>query len=250
VPRRGVPPPLRSASAVSHDLDGLLLPGPGGVFRPLTPMRFWAPLPRSNPDRVDPRAAVSGCGGRAFGTRRSRLVPCGRRTRPKPRHRPRLEPPLRSLARPLRRPDPLLRFASPVVGPPSGHPDVRLPASRLQAAPSGFPRPSRPLLVVAAASCPDPFGLAPLQGLPSSHCPGLPPACYRGRRPVPPGTNRLRPRERGLLRSACAPDRRASRRPGRSRLPASPIVVRSSLPRRVWRVFFRWVPAPRTRMKL
>jgi hypothetical protein len=108
VPRRGVPPPLRSAFAVSHDPGGLLLPGPCGVFRPLTPMRFGAPSPRFVPDRVDPKVAVSWRGGRAFGTRRSRLVPCGRRTRPKPRHRPRMEPPLQPLTRPLRRPDPLL----------------------------------------------------------------------------------------------------------------------------------------------
>jgi len=32
-PRRGVPRPLRSASVVSHDLDGLLLPEPCDVFR-------------------------------------------------------------------------------------------------------------------------------------------------------------------------------------------------------------------------
>lgn len=120
--------------------------------------------------------------------------------------------------------------AAPNIDPPSGCPDVRLPVSRLQVAPSGLPRPSRPFLVAAAASCHDPFGSAPLQGLPSSHCPGLPPACYRGRRPVPPGTNRHSPRERVLLRSACAPDRCTSRRRGRSRLPASPAVFRPSRP--------------------
>jgi hypothetical protein len=45
-PRRQVPPWLRSASAVSHDLDGLLLSGPGDLFQPLTPMGFGLPLPR------------------------------------------------------------------------------------------------------------------------------------------------------------------------------------------------------------
>ncbi len=44
-PRRGVPRPLRSASAVSHDLDGLLPPGPGDLFQPLTPMGFVLPAP-------------------------------------------------------------------------------------------------------------------------------------------------------------------------------------------------------------
>lgn len=124
VPRRGVPPPLRSASAVSHDLGGLFLPGPGGVFRPLTPMRFKAPSPRfdARPRRPEGRR-VSRRGGRAFGTRNSWLAPCGRRTRPEPRHRPRMEPPLRPLTRPLRRPDPLMR--SP------GRPSARHPVARM-----------------------------------------------------------------------------------------------------------------------
>jgi hypothetical protein len=45
-PRRGLPTPLRSAFAVSHDLDGLLLLEPCGVFHPLTPLRFAFPAPR------------------------------------------------------------------------------------------------------------------------------------------------------------------------------------------------------------
>jgi hypothetical protein len=43
LPRRGIPVPRRSASAVSHGPDGLLLPEPGGVFRPLTPLGFASP---------------------------------------------------------------------------------------------------------------------------------------------------------------------------------------------------------------
>jgi hypothetical protein len=89
VPRRGVPTPLRSASAVSHDLDGLLLPGPCGVFRPHTPMGSGVPVPRSVPVHAGPRAVASRRGGRAFCTRRSRSVPCGRRARPRPCRRPR-----------------------------------------------------------------------------------------------------------------------------------------------------------------
>jgi hypothetical protein len=43
LPRRGLPHPLRSVFAVFHDLDGLRLPEPCGVFQPLTPMRFASP---------------------------------------------------------------------------------------------------------------------------------------------------------------------------------------------------------------
>lgn len=37
-PRRGFPHPLRSALVVFHDLDGLLLLVPCGLFQPLTPL--------------------------------------------------------------------------------------------------------------------------------------------------------------------------------------------------------------------
>jgi len=46
-PRRGLPHPLRSAFAVSHDPDGLSLSMPCGVFQPLTPMGFVSPAPSS-----------------------------------------------------------------------------------------------------------------------------------------------------------------------------------------------------------
>jgi hypothetical protein len=67
VPRRGIPLPRRSASAVSHDPGGLLLLGPGGVFRPLTPLGFVplaSPLAPSRPSRpcgrtVGPRGVGS-----------------------------------------------------------------------------------------------------------------------------------------------------------------------------------------------
>jgi hypothetical protein len=45
VPRRGLPHPLRSAFAVFHDLDGLLLLGPCELSHPLTPMGFGSLLP-------------------------------------------------------------------------------------------------------------------------------------------------------------------------------------------------------------
>jgi hypothetical protein len=44
-PRRGLPHPLRSASAVFHDLDGLLLLGPWNLFQLHTPMGFGLPAP-------------------------------------------------------------------------------------------------------------------------------------------------------------------------------------------------------------
>lgn len=77
VPRRGLPPPRRSASAVSRGPGGLLLPRPCGVFRPLTPMGLVFPVPRGGSGRVGPRTAASGRGGRAFGARSSRSIPCG-----------------------------------------------------------------------------------------------------------------------------------------------------------------------------
>jgi hypothetical protein len=40
-PRCGLPPPRRSAFAVSHDLDGLTFQAPSGVFQPVTFMGFW-----------------------------------------------------------------------------------------------------------------------------------------------------------------------------------------------------------------
>jgi hypothetical protein len=50
VPRRGLPPPLRSVFAVFHDLDGLLLPGPCDVFQPLTFLGFGSPLASRRPN--------------------------------------------------------------------------------------------------------------------------------------------------------------------------------------------------------
>jgi hypothetical protein len=41
VPRRGFPHPLRSAYAVSHDLDGLLLSAPSDVFQSVTLLEFY-----------------------------------------------------------------------------------------------------------------------------------------------------------------------------------------------------------------
>jgi hypothetical protein len=78
-PRRGLPHPRRSAFAVSHDLDGLRLPEPCGVFHPLTPLRFVLPVPRlvCPVDRGPKTASVRtrGAGARTGG---SRSAPSGR----------------------------------------------------------------------------------------------------------------------------------------------------------------------------
>jgi len=58
-PRRGVPRPLRSAFAVSHDLDGLIPPGLRDLFQPHTPMGFGVPVPRRSP-RIAPRTSLIG----------------------------------------------------------------------------------------------------------------------------------------------------------------------------------------------
>jgi len=57
-PRRGLPHPLRSVSAVFHDLDGLLPPGPCDLFQPLTPMGLVFPAPLLPGAPADPRAAA------------------------------------------------------------------------------------------------------------------------------------------------------------------------------------------------
>jgi hypothetical protein len=49
-PRRGVPPPLRAAFAVFHDLDGLRLRAPCDLFQPLTPMGLGSRLPAGGPE--------------------------------------------------------------------------------------------------------------------------------------------------------------------------------------------------------
>jgi hypothetical protein len=63
-PRRGVPRPLRSAYAVSHDLDGLLLSGPCGVFRPHTPMGLLLPCAPlgARASELTPRGSNAGDG--------------------------------------------------------------------------------------------------------------------------------------------------------------------------------------------
>jgi hypothetical protein len=61
-PRRGLPHPLRSAYAVSHDLDGFLFLGPCDLFQPLTPMGFALPAPlASAPPSAARRPLPAGC---------------------------------------------------------------------------------------------------------------------------------------------------------------------------------------------
>ena len=83
-PRRGLPHPLRSASVVSHDPGGLLLPEPCGVFQPLTPVRFVSRLPCSEdqgggaPSTRPPVTATAGRvhQGGPFGARQSAEAGC------------------------------------------------------------------------------------------------------------------------------------------------------------------------------
>jgi hypothetical protein len=199
VPRRGLPPPRRSAFVVSRDLDGLILPGPSDVFRPLTPLRSVAPAPREG-------ARIRRPEGRCLRTRGAGFLyqdlPVGsvraanKAEAPSPSANGTAASAALAVAPASGSPH---AFVSPPIGPPPGFPDVRLLTSPVRSVLSRLPRPFRPVRAAATASCPDPCGLTPLQGLPSSHCPDLPATCYRGRRPVPPGTNRISStRERAL----------------------------------------------------
>jgi hypothetical protein len=166
-PRRGPPHPLRSAFAVSHGLDGLLPPGPGGVFRPLTPMGSACPAPPS--------------GG---GVNRCRL-PAEPEFAPSPR-RPRSSDP------PLRPPRRSLRFRLPVRS-PRGPSATRVSGSMLPPSRSlrwrSVPGPAVSGRSVPAAVAPKRLGSIPsdvVPGLPLRR-PGHPAPCYRRRRPSPPG---------------------------------------------------------------
>ncbi len=113
--------------------------------------------------RRRPEGRCCGHGGRAFGTRPSRSSRAdGARAE--------ALPPSASRNRRFGRECDRSGARTPSTG---RHPG-RWPATRLPGLPSAG------LAVVA-----------PLQGLPSSHCHDLPPACYRGWRPLPPGTDRV-----------------------------------------------------------
>lgn len=251
VPRRGLPPPRRSACVVSRDLDGLLLPGPCGVFRPLTPLRSGAPVPHQFARPLWPEGRCFRTWGAGF------LYEALLDGSVRPADKAEALPPsaIGTAASSARAAAPASRsphaYASSPVGTPSDCPDVRLPTSPVRDVPAGLPRPFRPVRAAAAASCHDPCGPTPLQGLPSSHCPDLPATCYRGRRPVPPGTNRPAAR-------ANAPHRpiRLRGRPTHLSVPRSSMSAGfshhrpPSPPRRAFRVVDRRVPAPRTRFEV
>jgi hypothetical protein len=59
-PRRGLPHPLRSAFAVSHDLDGLRLCSPCDLFQPLTPLGLGSRLPAPCPSTLATWTSPSG----------------------------------------------------------------------------------------------------------------------------------------------------------------------------------------------
>jgi hypothetical protein len=251
VPRRGLPPPRRSACVVSRDLDGLLPPGPCGVFRPLTPLRSGAPAPRqfARLHRPEGRCVrTRGAGFRYEALLVDSVRPVDVAEAPSPSANGIAASTARAAAPASRSPR---AYASPPIGTPPGCPDVRLPASPVRDVPAGLPRPFRPVRAAAAASCHDPCGPTPLQGLPSSYCPDLPAPCYRGRRSVPPGTNRTAARANALHRSIRLPGRPSHLSMLRSPMSADFSRHRPpSPPRRVVRVFDRRVPAPRTRFEV
>jgi hypothetical protein len=90
IPRRGFPGPLRSASAVSHGLDGLPLPGLHGLFQPLSSMGFGclrgspAPAATSGHPEGLPGPATQVV-ARRCSRRRPPRWPCARRVRGEPR---------------------------------------------------------------------------------------------------------------------------------------------------------------------
>jgi len=127
-PRRGLPHPLRSAFAVSHDLDGLLLLEPCGVFRPLTPWGFglpasrcWCPSGRTRrPSLPDAGADLEAKGSRP-------IPPVGVTS---PVSKPPLPPPKRWVR---------LRLPLPFANPPAGHLLACANLRPVNPGPSGLP---------------------------------------------------------------------------------------------------------------
>jgi hypothetical protein len=183
-PRRGVPRPLRSAFAVSHDLDGLLLLEPCGVFRSHTPMRFRFPSPRGRPVRRVRRPADPDAGGGLL-ARKAPGWP--------PSWLDRTFPPSFACAvnrcsdrRGGRSSSGSPAFASPLARQPPACADVRPLAP-----PDWFPAPA-----TAAANRHGPSVSAPLQGLPLSrefdHWPRVTATGDRSRRDRAPRSTRER----------------------------------------------------------
>ena len=136
LPRRGVPIPLRSAFAVSHDPDGLLLLEPCGVFRPLTPWGFVLPAPCYwCPSSLDPKALPFRTRGANLEAKGSRSVPPVGGPKPSPVAKSPLPPPKRWVR--LRFP---LPCASPLVRHPLACANLRSVTSSFGVAPSGPPR--------------------------------------------------------------------------------------------------------------
>lgn len=153
-----------AAFVVSHDLDGVLPPEPGGVFRPLTPMGFGSPVPLLRFVRLPVRGPF---GERVppFGVRPRRTVRLLARGVGCPSADSRSG---RVRSPPRRRAPPVHRFdrrgdrcgsGSPIVRLPARSPPVRpgassLPSVRAVARPRASTRSIRPGPPVARGSLP------------------------------------------------------------------------------------------------
>jgi hypothetical protein len=221
-PRRGFPHPLRSAFAVSHDLDGLLLPEPCGVFQPLTSVGFVSPAPwpvRSSPPLPPKRLRFP------VSFQRRHRGDSALRNMPWPRGWSSVQEAPGWPRSPARFHDPFSAAAAPateVSGPAPASLAfvshlVRHPAACATLA-DGLASPGCPGSATAssrseersvAARCARPRrgGASPARSRP-------PAPCYRCRRSFPPG---CRP-----FQTCRAPDQPVSRRPDRLRLPAFP----------------------------
>jgi len=140
-PRRGIPHPLRSAFAVFHGLDGLLLLEPCGLFQPLTPLGLGFLLPTSCPSGNGLATAPRERGGWTVRARGSRTV-----------RRSGALFTLRSHGPPLRPPKRPFRFRLPgLPSPPiTAHPPAEADARLVTGPPRVTPR-RRPLRRTAGA---------------------------------------------------------------------------------------------------
>jgi|FLTM01.1.fsa_nt_gi hypothetical protein len=183
--RRGIPHPLRSASAVSHDPDGLRLSMPCDFFQSLTPLGLFVPLPCALQAGLSTDPSWQGTGfhpGGSWSTW-SRVAAEATPRRPIP----------------LRPPEGV-RFGSsspvryvvacvdcPSVFPPEGGPPTFASSLSAQVAPDGSSAPShRSGSTPTRSPRPRPGVASPVQSRPAT-------TCYRCRGPVPSGTGPLGP---------------------------------------------------------
>jgi hypothetical protein len=212
VPRRGFPHPLRSASAVFHDLGGLLLSAPSDVFQSVTLMEF-------DSENVVPEGGPSSVSDPKTGSSRDPLRSC--------RVSPGREPPKRSGVR-------------PVPGEPG---------SVNHGVPGGFDPSYRPGPLAPSAVASDSTGAAlpELDGVGSADRgpPGVTPTTRQRCRPIPteagthPRARKIRPAPGRSVTSpegddpgwstACVPSRSPGMKTARGRSSNRPVEIRRSV---------------------